>query len=560
MQIIQKYRYLILFILSGFVYTVGLFNVSLMDVDATQYASICLETLKKNDFLHITNHYRDYLDKPPLLFWLGTIFFKIFGTHDWAFRLPSLLSSILGIYSTYRLASFFYNKQIGLNAALMLTTCQAYFLMNHDVRTDTILTNLIIFSTWQILQFLETKKIRFLILGFFVIGLAMLEKGPIGIVVPALAIGTFLIVKRDFKSVFKWQWILGLLITALVLVPMCIGLYEQFDMHPEKIVNAKKGVSGIRFFFWEQSFGRITGENVWKDNSGYFFFTHTFLWSFFPWAFLTCFALWFKLSSLFANKFNDAKNEYLTTGGFVLTFIALSFSSYKLPHYIFVVFPFAAIFTAAWLAEISEKKQKLLLFATRLQNVLCFLIIAVAIVINNWFFPVYKFPVVLITSFLLLTITFLYYKIKQSNDFSPIFFSAATAISINFLLNANFYPQLLKYQSGSEVAFYMTGKNIPEEKCFAFHENSFALDVYLSTIWKDGWEEMIPDSLKKYADIWVYTTQEGRDRILKEHPTYFIEEKKFEDFHVTGLTLKFLIPGSRKKEITNRYLIHLKEK
>jgi hypothetical protein len=513
--------------------------------------------LQKKDYLHVTNHYIDYLDKPPLLFWLGTTFYKIFGVHDWAFRLPSLISTVLGVYSTFKLGKLLYKHETGLNAALLLITCQAYFLMNHDVRTDTILTNLIIFSTWQLTQFLNTNKLIHILGAFTGIGLAMCEKGPIGLVVPVLAVGSYLLVKRDFKSIFKWQWLLGIVVTGIVLIPMCIGLYEQYDLHPDKLVNGKTGVSGLRFFFWEQSFGRITGENVWKDDSGYFFFTHTFLWSFLPWAFLSSIALFFKIVQLFRNKFRDTKNEYLTVGGFVLTFIALSLSRYKLPHYIFVIYPFAAIFTAAWLADIHETKPKLFTFTVKFQKVLCFALLAGLIVINTWFFPVYKLPLVLALSVLFFIVNFFFFRVTENNSPTPLFFSAATAISLNFLLNANFYPQLLKYQSGSEVAFYIKSKNIPAEKCFTFHEGSFALDTYSSNIWKYGWEEMVPDSLNKYGDLWIYTNDEGHNRITKTYPKNISEDKRYDHFFITGLTLPFLNPATRQKELMNRYLIHL---
>ena len=76
-----------------------------------------------------------------------------------------------------------------------------------------------------------------------------------------MALGSHLIYKRDWTNLFNWRWILGLAIILLVLSPMLWGLYHQFDLNPDATVNGRTGVSGIRFFFWEQSFGRITGEN-----------------------------------------------------------------------------------------------------------------------------------------------------------------------------------------------------------------------------------------------------------------------------------------------------------
>ena len=47
----------------------------------------------------------DYLDKPPLTFWLAALSFAISGVSTWAYKLLSL--SALGVYSTWRLARLF---------------------------------------------------------------------------------------------------------------------------------------------------------------------------------------------------------------------------------------------------------------------------------------------------------------------------------------------------------------------------------------------------------------------------------------------------------------------
>ena len=137
------------------------------------------------------------------------------------------------------------------------------------------------------------------------------------------------------------------------------GLYIQFDADPTAKVNGREGVSGLRFFFWEQSFGRITGENVWKNDSSYFFFTHNYLWEFLPWSLIGIAGFYVKLKQLVKDKFQpNAYNEMYTIGGFLFPFIALSTSHYKLPHYIMVIMPLAAIFTAAYIDSILRKENK----------------------------------------------------------------------------------------------------------------------------------------------------------------------------------------------------------
>lgn len=69
------------------VYVRGLM-LDVMDVDASQYAAMSLELLSSDNWLHFYYRGAEYLDKPPLLFWLSAISFKLFGVSNWAYKLP----------------------------------------------------------------------------------------------------------------------------------------------------------------------------------------------------------------------------------------------------------------------------------------------------------------------------------------------------------------------------------------------------------------------------------------------------------------------------------------
>src|SRR5439155_4024931 len=101
--------------------------------------------------------------------------------------------------------------------------CQEFYLLNNDVRTDTLITEFVIFSCWQLILFSEKKKFLNLVLGFAGVAFAMMAKGPIGAVVPACALFTNYVMKREWRKFFQWQWIIGIAITIILLLPMLIG-------------------------------------------------------------------------------------------------------------------------------------------------------------------------------------------------------------------------------------------------------------------------------------------------------------------------------------------------
>ena len=349
----------LIFALIAIVCAIG-WGIDLMDIDAAQYASMSREMMQTGHYLQVYDLTQDYLDKPPFLFWVSALSMKIFGINGFAYRLPSFLFAVLAVYSTYRLGRIFYQKEIAIWSALILAGCQAFFLMNHDVRTDTILMGWVIFSLWQLAAWFKTGRMMHCWIGFAAIAGGMMTKGPIALLVPIFAFGTHFLLQRQWKNILKWQYLAGLILIAVLLMPMSIGLYRQFDQHPEKLVNGAKAVSGLRFFYWTQSFGRITGESTWNNNSNIFFLLQNMLWAFLPWIIFFLMAFFSGIKEILQQKFRiREQQEAITTGGFLLTYLSLGMSKYQLPHYIFVVFPLAAIITARYLHRLLiEKKQQ----------------------------------------------------------------------------------------------------------------------------------------------------------------------------------------------------------
>src|SRR5690606_12763108 len=107
---VANYKYGLIFAGIVIIYTFNLM-IDVMDVDASQYASISMEMAKSNSYLEVYNRGFDYLDKPPLLFWLSSISMKIFGFNNVAYKLPSVLPALLGIFSTFQFAKIYYKKE-----------------------------------------------------------------------------------------------------------------------------------------------------------------------------------------------------------------------------------------------------------------------------------------------------------------------------------------------------------------------------------------------------------------------------------------------------------------
>ena len=540
-------------IASIIVYIVGSIFIPLMEVDAVQYANISREMLQNKSFLEIFDQGKDYLDKPPLLFWLSSLSMYVFGINDFAYRLPSILMAIIAIYSTYKFTLLYYAKEIAILASLVLATSQAMFLITHDVRTDTMLMAWVILGIWQFSSWLQNKKWLSLITAFVAIAFGMMTKGPIALMVPIFSFAPHFIIHKNYKLFFRWEYLVGLVIIIILLIPMDIGLYKQFDLHPEKVMYDKTGTSGIRFFYWTQSFGRITGESVWHENDSIFFLFQNLLWGFLPWILYLIIGLFLEIYNFLRNKFSVGINdEWITLPGFIITYFALGISNYQLPHYIYIVLPFAAIITAKHIYSISLKHDNS--FIKKSLNIIHFLVysIIILLLVILLFIPfnTNKFAIIAALLFAFISFGIILYR-NYSQISKMIHFALFTILTTNLFLGLFFYPKLLEYQLGNKVTSYVNEHKINKSNFYLFKINTErSMDFYSN----HSYQNIEDLNLLKSNDYVLITKENMNDSLLNK----FNKIEFLSTFHVSTLTGEFLNPITRDSTLNYHYILQKK--
>jgi 4-amino-4-deoxy-L-arabinose transferase-like glycosyltransferase len=516
-----------------------------MEIDSVQYANISREMLQNKSFLQIFDQGKDYLDKPPMLFWLSSLSMYFFGINDFAFRLPSILMAILAIYSTYKFTLLYYSNEIAILAALVLASTQAMFLITHDVRTDTMLMAWVILAIWQFASWLNNRKWHSLIIAFSSVAFGMMTKGPIALMVPIFSFAPHMLIHRNFKMLFRWEYLVGLIIIIILLIPMDIGLYQQFDLHPEKVMYEKTGTSGIRFFYWTQSFGRITGESVWHENDDFFFLFQNLLWGFLPWTLFLISGLISECTRIIRTKFIVNKNEeWIVLPGFLITYTALGISNYQLPHYIYVVLPFTAIIAAKSLYSLVINWENKF-FKNVINGINIFIyILVLAILLVLLLFTFNTNIYFVIASLSVMSIFFLILMLKKIGAIPKVIqFALFTIITTNLLLTIFFYPTLLEFQLGNAVTKVIRQKNIDKTKFYlyqVYYERS--LDFYSNHSFQQV-ESL--DSLKSNDYVLV-----KNELVNQELLTNFNKIEQVSTFHVSTLNAEFLNPKTRESALT----------
>ena len=484
-------------------------------------------------------------------FWLSAGSFSLFGVSSFAYKLPSFLFTLLGTYSTFRLGKLLYNTQVGKISSLLFYSSFAVILINQDVRTDTILVGIVVFSLWQLITYVQTSKWLNLILGFIGIGMAMLVKGPIGLMVPVLSLGIHFLVKKEWHNIFKWQWLVGILISILVISPMLWGLYHQFDLQPNKEFNLAsgmegKGTSGLKFYFWDQSFGRITGSNKeWKNDSSLFFFVHTFLWSFLPWSILGVFGLFIKIKESVLNR---NKHEFYTLGAIVIPYLAMSKSQFQLPHYIYVFFPMWFILTGWYVYKLTETSPwyKALRW---IHVVLNFAFILVSVLVLTLFFPTKSLFIWLPLLVGMIGMTYLYKNYK--GKIQLIYTTLLGFAIVMFVFSFHFLPQAVSFDGPYQAA--VKSKELRVNQLFSNNAQSLSFDIYadVNVTYKNVYQ------LQDYTNNgnYIFVNESQIADVLK---TY--EEKAVYEFNhhaATNLKLSFLLESSRESVLEKFYLVEI---
>lgn len=517
-------------------------TTDIMDVDATQYALMSKDLLENGNWLHFYCRGLPYLDKPPLIFWTSALSFEIFGFSNWAYKLPSLLAMLAGCYGLYRTAKIWYNNTTALYVIAVFMFSFWFIMIAQDVKTDNLLIGFSCLSLWTISEWFRKRTVKWIILAAVFQSFALLAKGPIASVSLFAGIGTHILIKNEWKRLFDWHWFLYFGIIGLLLAPMTYGLYTQY------------GSEGVRFYYWTQSFGRITGESSWSNELGPDFFIHTTLWAFLPWTPLALMGGIMAIKKLFNSQSRIACPEWFSLGGLILPFIALSTSKFKLPHYIFITYPYLALLTAVYISKLTLKKTKWNIIFKSWSLLLLFIVFGISMLILISVFPTKNYLMNSLVSGLFFVGLISLFHPMSNMEIKLIGVPSLAILSLGLTLNTFFYPNLFAYQKGSTAGRWINQHCSPDESVYGYKLFGYSIDLYANRR-----VDQIENVLPIQEDI-----SHGKRVILLLNPDKIESVEKqgikltqitaFPSFHISLLTPEFLNPKKRNEVIEMIYI------
>jgi len=204
--------------LCGVLYLSGNGSVSLFDPDDAFYAATAKEMLIHKSFLTPLLFDQPQFEKPPLYYWCLMATFKALGTSAWSARLVNVLFAILGVILTYLFLRRFSDERTARFGGVILATTIWWVGLARVVLTDMMFAVLIMAGLYAAYCWHATRERKWLTAFGVATALATLTKGPLGLLLPAIAVTVHLAVARDGRSIRQFligRWWLVYLVLSL---------------------------------------------------------------------------------------------------------------------------------------------------------------------------------------------------------------------------------------------------------------------------------------------------------------------------------------------------------
>ncbi len=342
----------------------------LWDRDEPRNAGCALEMRQRGDWVVPVFNAELRAHKPVMLYWLIMSAYSVFGVNEFAARFWSAALAIGTALATYHIGRRLFHPRVGLWAGVILVTSLMFGVAGHAATPDSVL---IFFATVAMLIYVVSEKstetpffptswLRAAAM-YAVMGLAVLAKGPVGLVLPTAVIGMYLLIMRlptraaetphagwlgrilDLLRPFApWHF----LRTCWVMRPLTAIAIAGAVALPWYIwVGYRTDGAFLREFFFEHNLGRAA-RSLENHGGSILFYPASILVGFFPWSIFTIPVI---VSVVHRIRRSDTWSPgYVFAACWVCVYVGMfSLAATKLPSYITPCYPALALLTGCFI-------------------------------------------------------------------------------------------------------------------------------------------------------------------------------------------------------------------
>ena len=339
---------LLLLMFAGTLFFFRLGAPGFFDADEPAYAQAAREMVEGGDW--VTPHFNDRprFDKPPLFYYLIMLSDRLLGETEFAARCWSALAGVAVTALLWLTARRWVGPRAGPTTGVAFSASLLTALLARAAVTDMLLCLFVtaaILAGLAALQAPAPRARRFATAGWVAMALAVLVKGPVGLLIPALALGGSLLllgeIRHGLARLVPWE---GPALFLAIAAPWYA------------LVLAANGWAFVEGFLIKHNLSRFSG--VISSHGGpVWFYVPVLLVGFFPWCGSLPSALW-RAARVARRRRAVSPAERLTVTclcWFLGVFVFFSLAGTKLPSYLFPAFPALALLVGREMANAAEE-------------------------------------------------------------------------------------------------------------------------------------------------------------------------------------------------------------
>lgn len=171
----------------------------LVDYDEATYAKVVVDTMKTGDISTFTLSGKNWFEKPPLYLWEAMASVKVFGVHEFSFRIPSIIASIMCLWLVFLIIAELTGDLIAASSAfLILLAAAPFYAFAIQARLDSSVIMAMLAALYFYIRSWRNEKFLSLVLPIVAVGF-LYKSFVIALIVPII-----LIYSLCYR---KWGWI-----------------------------------------------------------------------------------------------------------------------------------------------------------------------------------------------------------------------------------------------------------------------------------------------------------------------------------------------------------------
>jgi 4-amino-4-deoxy-L-arabinose transferase-like glycosyltransferase len=202
-------------------------SVHLFDWDEINFAESAREMIVTGNFSRVQIDFQPFWEKPPLFFWMQVLSMKLFGINEFAARFPNAVIGIMTLLLFYFIGKRLYDEKFGLIWSLAYLGSFLPHLYFKSGIIDPFFNFFIFLGVILLAKSISNtdnnKGFRYAFFAGISIGLAILTKGPVGLLIPGISVIVFWVFSK-FRQITKWKNILIFAVSCLIISSLWFGL------------------------------------------------------------------------------------------------------------------------------------------------------------------------------------------------------------------------------------------------------------------------------------------------------------------------------------------------